>query len=323
MRITYKVLWVEDQKEWYEETKGLIEDYLYELGFILEPKLCKSFDEVKEEFSKNQLKEYDLLLIDFRLAGSPNGDEIIKFIRTQRDVSILTDVIFYSTDIEAVRTSLKENGFEGVYTSPRRGFTDKAEKVIDSTVKKVQEVNSMRGLIMAETSDLDDLMLSIIQKMLNTDKRVVYERYILEKIISTAQANIDAANKEEPVENKIQNTRIFTSTHKAMCINKLYKETKKSGTPIGIDEFYESYRKSIISVRNNFAHVKETIENGEKVLVSHSSGVKEVFNERKCIEIRHKLINFRKVLEAIDESMHLKVSQKFYKLETWQSETKN
>lgn len=303
MRIEYKILWVEDVKSWYEGSRDLASEYLDDLGFRLTSKLCKTFNEVKAEFELNQLKEYDLLLVDFTLAGSPNGDEIIKFIRDQKENPILTDVIFYSNDIESVRESIKKYELEGVYTAHRNDFTDKLELVIDTTIKKVQEVNPMRGLIMAETSDLDDLMLIIISKILKSGMAEIFEKYINDEI----KESIDNVSKKAlgalPTTDKITDSRIFTSFHRAKCINKLFKESTKNGNPIGVDKFFDSYNKEVISTRNNFAHVKESIENGEKVLISHATGKKEVFNEERCIQIRQSLIKYRETLENIDKQV--------------------
>ncbi|XKW96616.1 hypothetical protein R8G64_14480 [Tenacibaculum maritimum] len=139
MRISYNILWVEDDKQYYEANLELIDDFLDDNGFEVKSKLCRNFSEVKAEYHNNRLKEYDIMLIDFNLDDKVYGSEIIDFIRSQDDNSILTDVIFYSSDIESVRDKLKENGFEGVYTSPRSEFIGKAEKVILSTIKKCKK----------------------------------------------------------------------------------------------------------------------------------------------------------------------------------------
>lgn len=302
MRIEYKILWVEDVKSWYKDNFELAEEYLEDLGFKLTAKLCKNFDEVKQEYDRNKLKEYDLLLVDFTLAGSPNGDEIINFIRNQKNNPILTDVIFYSNDIQAVRDSIKKFELEGVYTSHRTDFTTKFELVVDTTIKKVQEVNSMRGLIMAETSDLDELMLTIIQKLLNSDLSDSFEVYIKNEIdYSLSNVSKKTLATDITISEKINDSRIFTSFHRAKCINKLYKEKK-----IGMDKFFDSYNSEVLSTRNTFAHVKESFENGEKVLISHITGKKEIFNEERCIEIRQTLIKYRDILEGI----HTNISPK-------------
>lgn len=294
MRIEYNILWVEDEDSWYETTKELFSDTLDDLGFKLVPKQCKTFDEVKEEIDRNCLKEYDLLLVDFTLKGSNSGEKIIEFIRNIKDKPILTDVLFYSSAVENVRNSMKELGLEGVYTADRKDVETKFEQVVNTSIKKIQEVNTMRGLIMAETSDLDEIMLEITEMLLESDISEEMQLYIEEKILETISSISEKVNDPEiEIITKINDTRIFTSTHKAIVINKLYKSKQ-----IGIKQFYESYNKEVLSPRNIFAHVKETTINGEKVLQS-KTGRQEVFNEARCIEIRKSLIKYREILESI------------------------
>jgi signal recognition particle GTPase len=294
MRIEFNILWVEDEDSWYETTKDLFSDTLEDLGFKLVPKQCKTFDEVKKEIDRNCLKEYDLLLVDFTLKGSDSGEKIIEFIRNIKDKPILTDVLFYSSAVENVRNSMKELGLEGVYTADRKDVETKFEQVINTLIKKIQEVNTMRGLIMAETSDLDEIMLEITEILLKSDISKEIQAYIEEKIIKTISSISDIANNHElNILEKTSDTRIFTSIHKACVINKLYKSKQ-----IGIKQFYKLYDQEVLSPRNIFAHVKETIIDGEKVLQS-KNGKQEVFNEARCIEIRKSLIKYREILEDI------------------------
>ena len=171
MRIDYKILWVEDEKSWYKTTFELFRDYLEELGFILDSKRCENIDEVKAEIAINQLKEYDLLLVDFTLKNSDSGDKIIEFIRNINDVPILTDVLFYSSAIENVRDSMKNLGLEGVYTADRKDIENKFELVVNTTIKKVQEINTMRGLILAAESDLAERMFDIIESTIKNNNK--------------------------------------------------------------------------------------------------------------------------------------------------------
>ncbi len=294
MRIEYNILWVEDEDSWYETTKELFSDTLEDLGFKLVPKQCKTFDEVKEEIDRNCLKEYDLLLVDFTLKGSDSGERIIEFIRNIKEKPILTDVLFYSSAVENVRTSMKELGLEGVYTADRKDVETKFEQVVNTSIKKIQEVNTMRGLIMAETSDLDEIMLEITEILLKSDISKEMQAYIEEKIIETISSISDIANDHEiDILKKTSDTRIFTSTHKASVVNKLHKMKG-----IGVSKFFDSYNKDILSPRNIFAHVKEETIGGEKVLQS-KTGKQEVFNEARCIEIRKSLIKYREILESI------------------------
>lgn len=294
MKIEYNILWVEDEDSWYNTTKELFSDTLEDLGFKLVPKQCKTFDEVKKEIDRNCLKEYDLLLVDFTLKGSESGEKIIEFIRSFKDKPILTDVLFYSSAVENVRISMKELGLEGVFTSDRKDVETKFEQVVNTSIKKIQEVNNMRGLIMAETSDLDEIMLEITEILLKSEISQEIQSYIEEKIIETITSiSTIAKNPEIEIFTKTSDTRIFTSIHKASVVNKLHKLKG-----IGVPQFFDLYNKEILSPRNIFAHVKETTIEGEKVLQS-KTGKKEVFNEARCIEIRKSLIRYRELLESI------------------------
>lgn len=299
MRIEYKILWVEDDKSWYNTTKELFSETLDDLGFKLISKRCESINEVKKEVEENNLEEYDLLLVDFTLKNSDTGDIIIDFLRGIKDEPILTDVLFYFSAVENVRESMTKLGLEGVYTADRKEIETKFERVVNTTIKKVQEVNNMRGLIMAETSDLDELMYEIIETMLNSDISENLTTYIQKEIEATlAKISKITLDKDTTLIDKMGDSRVFTSFHRAKGINRIYKLKK-----IGIDKFFEVYNRDIISTRNLFAHVKESYESGEKVLISTSTGEKEVFNEERCIKIRQSLIEYRGILEKIKDTI--------------------
>jgi len=299
MRIEYRILWVEDDKSWYKTTRELFSDTLEDLGFKLISVKCENIDQVKDEVAKNSLKDYDLLLVDYTLKKSDSGDKVIEFIRNIKEIPILTDVLFYSSAVENVRDSMRKLGLEGVYTSDRKDLSTKFEQVLNTTIKKVQEVNNVRGLIMAETSDLDDLMFQIINMILDSDISKEMEKYISKEISSTANMVSKLASDQIETKIKIKDSRLFTSFHKAKSINRIYKLKQ-----IGIDKFFETYNNDVISTRNLFAHVKEDTSHGEKILISHSTGEREIFNEERCIEIRQNLIKYRQILEDIQTKLH-------------------
>lgn len=298
MKITYNILWVEDEDSWFETTNELFTDSLEDLGFVMQTKRCKNISDVQEEVENNRLKDYDLLLVDFTLKNSDSGDLVIDFIRNFDNHPILTDVLFYSSAVENVRDSMHRLGLEGVYTADRRDLETKFELVVNTTIKKIQEVNNMRGLIMAETSDLDELMLEIISNVLNTDISEDMSKYIDNEIKSTIGFLSALSESESKIAEKIHDSRLYTSFHKAKTINKLHK---LSG--IGIEKYFESYNIDVLTPRNIFAHVKESELGGEKVLVSEKTGKKEVFTEERCIEIRKHLIRYRATLESILEEL--------------------
>lgn len=306
MTIEYKVLWVEDDNSWYETTKELFSDSLDDLGFKFVSKRCKNIDEVKEEVDANGLKDYDLLLVDYTLKNSDSGDRIIEFIRGIKNDPILTDVLFYSSAVEKVRESMHTLGLEGVYIADRKEIETKFDLVVHTTIKKIQDVNSMRGLIMAETSELDDIMLTIVENFINkgTDHSTVLTDYVFEKVqefISTSEEKFKQLQESGSIIELIRSP-LFHTMIRAKTIQKIVKLLDNSDFA-DLKLFTNSYDKDVMSVRNNFAHVKEEIdkETGTKILVSHINGKNIEFTNESCIDIRKVLIQYSERLSSLSQ----------------------
>lgn len=290
MRIQYEILWVEDDNNWYEDTKEIIRDTVDEVGFKMNCTNIQSFDKFKELIEVDGLQKFDLLLVDFKLGDNKEkyGDQVIQLIRNE---NIYTDIIFYSSQLNAAQQKIFENKIEGVYSSHRTSVEHKFPEIFHKTIKKIQEVNTIRGLLMAETSDLDELMVEIIQTALQDDSENKLNDYILGEMRKTINSNDQKVSLEEAISKKITDSRIFTSFHKAKAINKIYKLSPR----LENENFFYNYENDVLKIRNIFGHVKE--EDGK--LVSTQTGEKEVFNEERCIEIRKNLIKYREQLEKL------------------------
>ena len=71
-----------------------------------------------------------------------------------------------------------------------------------------------------------------------------------------------------------------------------------------LNKFTDDYSKEVISVRNQFAHVKEQVgEDGKMKLISHQTGQEEVFNSERCIEIRKTLIGYNEKLNLLETKL--------------------
>lgn len=308
MRIGYKIFWVEDDDSWFNTRSKLFKRTLKSWGFELEYKRVKSLKDVKEFIEEDGLQDFDILLVDLKLNNNEGeeGNEVINLVRNNE---IYTDVIFYSSAYDRVQDLIKSQLLEGVYISDRKNLETKFEKVAKTTIKKIQEVNTIRGLLMAETSDLDEIMLSIIDQSLKSDISELIQRYVSKKMLDTANDNLDLVNSEQDVTDKIK-SRVFTSVHKAKAIGEICKRKGINLNELNpdlyteSDSFYQKYYDLVISTRNIFGHVKEIEKNGKKVLASTLSGKEEVFNEERCIEIRKTLIKYRSILESISSQIN-------------------
>lgn len=182
MRISYNILWIENENDWLEPSlefvRGIVEDNGFELNSTL-----KSSEKDIEDMLKDvePFKNFDLILVDFNLNRGDRGNKIIENIR---DHKIFTEVIFYSQNAEGIRQAIKDHWLDGIYCSSRNRdeFEFKFEKVFLTTIKKVQHISTMRGLVLSETSQLDNKIEEIINAFFSTQGEaeiIILKKYII------------------------------------------------------------------------------------------------------------------------------------------------
>lgn len=306
MRLKYKILWIENEEDWVDSICDQIQEHLSDLGFEFEKKLIAKEESVNYD-------EYDLILMDLNLAEQPNGAELIERIR---NLNVFTDIVFYSSiEIDILREKGREKNLEGVYYSgrtPENSFVRKVCQVIDSTIKKVQDLSNLRGLVMAEVSDLDSLMDDIIQKYY-VDQSLLDEFH--RKIPKDKEKNIKKSLDNDGIDckktcklnwhqlNIDKLLKIIDSSQKVRAINILLERHKKQGTVLykspNNKGFVDNYNKDIIDVRNNLAHCSSIIENGKEILKTRGGDL--TFDTDMIIEIRKKIRVYHELFLKIQE----------------------
>lgn len=301
MRLNYFILWIEDDDSWYSTTSELLSETVIDSGFHPTFTRKKTLDEVIEQLQDTGLKKYDILLIDFKLRNSKDGDSIIHYVR---DHAVYTDIIFYSSDKQSIVDLIKENLFEGVYHSDRKEFEDKFEKVFKTTIKKIEELNSMRGLIVGETSELDALIDSHLDTFI---KSPFVDGFDLHGFVE-AQVFAKAERKMEFLRQAYYNSGIegilshLEAIRKWELLRGILKVNKKYND--FIPEFIatnSTYQIEVIDIRNKFAHAQVLVDeaNGKEVLKSQFGGVHYSFGEDEFRNIRSNLIKHREALEKL------------------------
>lgn len=294
MKIDYNILWVEDNKSWYDTTLELFREPLEEKGFELKSERKINFQQVEDLIQKDGLQKYDMLLIDFTLPNSLDGDKIIELIRNN---DIYTDVLFYSSAVENVRDSIRKHGLEGVYTADREEIENKFNSVFSTTIKKFQHIVAMRGMIMQEVSSLDVQMLEIVSNYLqnNKDKKQLVIDRVFKDLIEFHERKLEESKKIKDKNNFdkiIKDPLLFSSAQRASAVEEIINL-------FNIDNFIVDFRKEIIKVRNDFAHAILTKDEktGREYFKDKNGGVD--FNEEKCIEIRKNISKHKNNLNKL------------------------
>lgn len=306
MKLHYKILWIDDQIEDYIEM-GLKDEliaYIESLEFI--PTVdCFENGNVAEN-AINTIK-YDLILSDYNIGGTnEQGDTLIRKIR---DGGIYTEVLFYSAqpNFEDIAKNLyrdRVSFLSLIGDESFREFRERSFKLIDLTISKLQELNNIRGLVMSETSELDNTVEEILHSFLSKDNNQseTLRKYICNSISESAKSNTKKAERFcEQGNYDIVKSRLFDANKKSRAINKMLEiiEAKEEQ----YENFYTNYKQDVLDTRNDLAHAKsDTIDGIEYLIITRKGEEQPVkFNQEQCIQVRKNLRKHSDILKSIRE----------------------
>lgn len=310
MRLDYRILWIENDPHWQKTTEDMIRDSISDRGYILKTTPYQDYNEFVKKTDPYIYKSYDLILIDFKLDNDLTGD---KFIEQVRKNNVYTDIIFYSQNSDELSKRFSELSLEGVYISNREDFEDKFLQVFKKTIKKLEELNAIRGLVMAETSRLDRIIEDILINHIDSEQALKNKAIqILEDgakdlfIDKTKKINERGNLKAKDAESKKLVKRILDSYKRARLLKKLI-EIKKVESEFN----FESYKTDIIDKRNELAHVHSQVKEDnsgvitKEVLVveKNDNNLEEEYTTEKVSEIRMNILKYDKILEDLKRKL--------------------
>jgi hypothetical protein len=170
MKLEYKILWIDDLfntsgSDSVEAYVEAVEDLLERHGFLVDIRKERGFsvDDITNLSKKLVLHNpYDFIIFDYDLGkASENGSDIAKQLRQK----IYTDMIFYSaTPIPKLRKLLYKNTVDGVFVVSKDSFEDNVKPIIEDHIKRMSDINNMRGLLLDEMSQCDAIIRDVLNK---------------------------------------------------------------------------------------------------------------------------------------------------------------
>lgn len=299
MSLRYKVLWVDDRIDEFISLNfnKELKDYIDASFFESEIDMCESAEEAK---AKLREKKYDVIFSDYNMSEE-KGDSFIQDIRSQ---NINCEILFYSAQeepplVQADRISFLRLQSNRAYNE----LMNKIKSVIDLSLEKINDLTSIRGLVMAEVSDLDVKMKEIIIKYYqkNKNEQEKLKTYAVDKIQERLKENlIQKSECKMDCIHAWQNNSIidfiddqnFDSYSKARLINKILKD--KNGSS---NKFLDNYSKEIIKNRNLLAHCKSEIKDNIEVLIT--SDETKVFDKNEFKTIRQNILKYNGILKKL------------------------
>jgi hypothetical protein len=273
--INYNIIWFEDVKSFYDVTKRRLKNKFKESDLNLEFTLSKG-DEIMNRIDSNS--DIDLILMDHNLFKT-KGNVLISKIREKR---LLTEIIYYSRDAK-----LKENvnNVEAIYFSNKDNLYSVTIKIIEKSMRPLNEVSIQRGSFISDVIRLEAKMVSIILKHF---------------VIADTE-------KENEFRNKIIESEFFSTFQKFKIIQQLLQEkiilmTDKGGVKFKnlniLKSIFNKFQKEVIEMRNKLAHVEETVGVDGIAKFETKDGEEFMITEKGIKSARKKL---RKHSDNLDE----------------------
>lgn len=324
MDTNFRIIWFEDIDEWFNTLSRRVKRYIKRKDFNVEIKRIKNTDEFSMVDSK--LQNYDLLVVDYELEKNhendlesiKNGSDIITQIRQGKFVN---DILFYSSHgYNVLSEEMRKSNLQGVFIADRDNeeFFELAQRLIDKSIRRAENIINIRGIVMDCTSDFDSKirdLISIIWNHLGEKEEgisiKIKKRILLDnkKLAEKLYEKYEDINKNNI--NNLLEEREFNAYRQARllewCIDandlirdetyKILKDNIK-----GYDEnqgFFKNYMKDVINYRNALAHVKSAPAQEGEFYIGEINGEKISFDEKLCQKIRKTIIQYSNVLEKM------------------------
>jgi len=288
MKVEYKVLWFEDQFDAVEGDVERLKLLVSDNGFI--PDIIHKDSITAEEIENlaNKLafyNPYDLIIFDYDLGRqSENGLSIAAHLRSK----IFTDMVFYSGQVpQDLRKKLYESEVDGVFIVHRDTFYDDIEPIIEDHIKKMSDINNIRGVVMSETSKMD---LEIRKILIDISKHgdVTKSEAVLTKLKTRLLKKVEERQKVieniATIEDAANNFIITTFDNVRVSLKELIGD-------IGEELLKDGSLVHRIQVeRNTLAHCNCELTDDGRMILLHGKIHKE-YNFSEFTRLRKELIN--------------------------------
>jgi hypothetical protein len=183
----------------------------------------------------------------------------------------------------------------------------KTKKLIDLTIEKFHDIVVMRGMIMNETSDLDNKKISLIKLFIEKSKPetiVDLKLQILEEINQHFVGKLDKVNgewkeKNSGFNNLIKDNFVFSSSYKIKTLGWILNQLSEK-------DFSIEYDDEIIKIRNLFAHVILQEDKNEEGTVIKKYFKKDgvPYDSEYCKNIRKNINKHKNNLKILEQKLN-------------------
>lgn len=287
MRLTFSVLWFDDNEDYFDSIDlEPLEEEISSWGFhpvIIPVSTPEAFN------AHSPFDQHDVIVVDRNLEGYEDGQ---KFIKDIRDNEVFTEIIFYTAGRGSeLWDAIRKEELEGVFVSNKDNIIPKIGKVGRQSIRKILDLENIRGIVMAEVGELDHLLDEIITLGLSgipEDKQnLIFERFG----ISAKEQQVTILKRldeflESPETDKLGS---FCDSNKRWAnYNRVKKQHPKlNGTPKLGD-----YENQVLNPRNFLAHGRPS-KNEDGGLSFSYNGKEFIFNDTVGVQLRQEILRYK------------------------------
>lgn len=292
MKLSFSVLWFDDTEDYFDSLDiDWLTNEIEEWGFFPDIKLVTT----PEQFvSFAPYEKIDLIVVDRNLEGYGEGQD---FIANLRGHSVYTEVIFYTAgNASALWDAIREKELEGVFVSNRNTILQKISKVGHQSIRKVLDLENMRGIVMAEVGELDHLLDEIlligIHSLPEDIQKTIFSKFHKEagKQNQEFGARLVEFSKSPELKTMLD---MCDSNKRWENFNRLwrYHGDLKEKERIG------DYKAEVLDVRNALAHGKPEIRDGGYLFRHHNK--EYFFTDESSSELRKTILKYKREFSSV------------------------
>lgn len=303
MNTVFKILWFEDEVSWFNMEKMRINAILKDHYLI--PEIDRKDG---DDFDINEVtgNEYDLILMDYKLAEGTTGDTIVSAIRRN---DILTDILFYSSEEHNMLAAITQGmpPIDGVYLTKRdyEIFTQKVRKLISKIVKRSEDIVNLRGFVMDGTSDFEvriQEILNIVWEKFNKNEQDILEAAV-QKTIKLIEKR-DKQTKQKVLSGQpifpaaVNNKYFFSHSDRLYLLEKtitILMDNYNLDSEQEFSSFKSKYETDISHYRNALGHRKSTVD-----FIEITKGNFIPINEELHQKMRKNLTRYNELIEKLE-----------------------
>lgn len=298
MNLNYSILWYDDDKNFFEsQDMGPIEEAITSWGF--RPQIIPVHDaaELKQHEPFNQ---FDMLVVDLELGGNEHGSQ---FIKNVRDNNVFAEIIFYSMKgADELWQAIGNERLEGVFVAYKKGIEQKLIRVAHQSVRKVLDLENMRGIVMAEVGDLDEILEKIFTLAMHGITEEQRQKVYASFVKKSREPDKKFEDALSAFEGEPSIERLLTLSDGSEKRLENFNRVRKHHPLLKSHTFSDVYRDAILSPRNFLAHGVPERKEGGSLLFRHR-GKEFLFDDEVGKSLRHKILEYKAAFAEIAEAL--------------------